>query len=69
MKNITCNTILVLSVSLFSLLLTAQGTAPDEDTGTNLSCTTEGTNASRTSSDLPNPVNVGTIDDRSCYAD
>jgi len=69
MKNITCNTILVLSVSLFSLLLTAQGTAPDEDTGTNLSCTSEGTNASRTSSDLPNPVNVGTIDDRSCYAD
>ena len=40
----------------------------DEDTGTDLSCTVEGTNATRTSDDLPNPVNVGTIDDRSCYA-
>lgn len=69
MKNITFKTILVLSFSLFSLFLTAQGTAPDEDTGTNLSCTSEGRNATRTSSDLPNPVNVGTIDDRSCYAD
>ncbi|WP_298555907.1 hypothetical protein [uncultured Algibacter sp.] len=40
----------------------------DEDTGSDLSCTAEGANATRTSSDLPNAVNVGTIDDRSCYA-
>ena len=42
----------------------AQG---DEDTGTSLACTAQGTNPSRTT-DIANPVNVGTIDDRSCYA-
>ncbi|MEN8768292.1 MAG: hypothetical protein ABF269_02145 [Candidatus Arcticimaribacter sp.] len=42
----------------------AQG---DEDTGTSLACTAQGTNPSRTT-DISNPVNVGTIDDRSCYA-
>lgn len=40
----------------------------DEDTGTYTTCNAEGENATRTSSDLPNPVNLGTIDDRSCYA-
>ena len=39
----------------------------DEDTGTNLTCTTEGTNPVR-ETDISNPINVGTIDDRSCYA-
>ena len=55
---------------LFSFVLLAQ-TAPDEDTNPDLSCpaSNEFRNATRTSSDLPNPVNVGTIDDRSCYAD
>lgn len=42
----------------------AQG---DEDTGASLACTAQGTNPSRTT-DIANPVNVGTIDDRSCYA-
>lgn len=54
---------------LFSLFSIAQTTAPDEDTGPYSTCNPEGQNTSRTSSDLPNPVNVGTIDDRSCYAD
>ncbi|TXG39499.1 hypothetical protein [Seonamhaeicola maritimus] len=40
----------------------------DEDTGPYTTCNPEGENATRTSDDLPNPVNVGTIDDRSCYA-
>lgn len=44
------------------------GAAPDEDTGTYSTCNPDGENATRTSDDLPNPVNVGTIDDRSCYA-
>ena len=52
---------------LFSLSLSAQ-IAPDEDTGGYSTCNEEGANDTRTSHDLPNPVNVGTIDDRSCYA-
>ncbi|RED50415.1 hypothetical protein [Seonamhaeicola aphaedonensis] len=40
----------------------------DEDTGAYTTCNPDGENATRTSNDLPNPVNVGTIDDRSCYA-
>ena len=40
----------------------------DEDTGPYTTCNPDGENATRTSNDLPNPVNVGTIDDRSCYA-
>ncbi|MFC2127087.1 RICIN domain-containing protein [Bacteroidota bacterium] len=46
----------------------AQETVPDEDIGTYSTCNQDGENATRTSNDLPNPVNVGTIDDRSCYA-
>jgi hypothetical protein len=40
----------------------------DEDTGSYTTCNPDGENATRTSNDLPNPVNVGTIDDRTCYA-
>jgi len=40
----------------------------DEDEGPIVDCTEEGTNPSR-EDDLENPSNVGTIDDRSCYAD
>ncbi|MFV9551409.1 hypothetical protein [Algibacter sp. PT7-4] len=40
----------------------------DEDTGAYETCNPDGENETRTSNDLPNPVNVGTIDDRSCYA-
>lgn len=42
---------------------------PGEDTSTSLECTNEGRNTSRTGADIPNSVNVGTIDDRSCYSD
>ncbi|WP_248722463.1 hypothetical protein [Seonamhaeicola sp. ML3] len=47
---------------------TSQEEEIDEDMGPIVTCTNEGTNASRTSDDLPNASNVGTIDDRSCYA-
>jgi hypothetical protein len=40
----------------------------DEDIGPYTICNDDGANETRTSNDLPNPVNVGTIDDRSCYA-
>jgi hypothetical protein len=42
--------------------------AADEDTGAYTTCNPDGENATRTSNDLPNPVNIGTIDDRTCYA-
>lgn len=40
----------------------------DEDPETYTICNDDGENETRTSYDLPNAVNVGTIDDRSCYA-
>lgn len=67
MKKNTFKSILLFSFALFSVCLIAQ-TAPDEDTGAYTTCNPDGENATRTSNDLPNPVNVGTIDDRSCYA-
>lgn len=69
MKNSTRKFLLFFSFFSFSVFLAAQTTAPDEDTGPYTTCNPDGQNATRTSSDLPNPVNVGTIDDRSCYAD
>ena len=42
--------------------------AADEDTGNYTTCNDDGANATRTSNDLTNPVNLGTIDDRTCYA-
>ncbi|WP_299012515.1 hypothetical protein [uncultured Polaribacter sp.] len=42
--------------------------AADEDTGSYATCNADGANETRTSNDLPSPVNVGLIDDRSCYA-
>ncbi|WP_396600617.1 hypothetical protein [Algibacter sp. R77976] len=42
--------------------------ASDEDTGAYTTCNPDGENTTRTSHDLADPVNVGTIDDRSCYA-
>ncbi|WP_248722406.1 T9SS type A sorting domain-containing protein [Seonamhaeicola sp. ML3] len=49
----------------------AQGTAPDEDTNLDISCPASGEfeNNSTRDVDIPNPVNVGTVDDRSCYSD
>lgn len=68
MKKNTFKFLINFSFTLFSFVLAAQ-TAPDEDTNSNLSCSTEYKNATITSSDYSNPVNVGTIDDRSCYSD
>lgn len=39
----------------------------DEDTGPIVDCTNVGTNPTR-DTDIPNPRNIGDIDDRSCYA-
>ena len=46
-------------------------TAPDEDTNTDLSCPSSGEfeNNNTRNVDIPNSVNVGTADDRSCYSD
>ena len=68
MKKFTFKSLLFFGIMLLSLCLKAQTTAPDEDTGSYTTCNPDGQNATRTSNDLPNPVNVGTIDDRSCYA-
>lgn len=51
-----------------TLSLTAQNIAPDEDTSNIRVCTPGASNSVRTIGDLPNPVNVGKIDDRSCYS-
>ena len=62
------------SISLATLLLStftiqAQSPAPDEDTGPITECRTGFDNATRTSSEQPGgAVNVGKIDDRSCYS-
>jgi hypothetical protein len=42
--------------------------APDEDTSSSIECSDEFRNPSRTGPDLANKVNVGTIDDRTCYS-
>lgn len=66
-NNFTKYFVLFLALN-YSFLSYAQVIAQDEDTGTYTTCNPDGANATRTSNDLPNPVNVGTIDDRSCYA-
>jgi len=45
--------------------------APDEDTSTDLNCLSSGEfqNDNTRNVDIPNSVNVGTVDDRSCYSD
>ena len=68
MKKNTFKSILFVCFALFSLFIRGQATANDEDTGSYTTCNEDGANETRTSNDLPNPVNVGTIDDRSCYA-
>ena len=67
-KKNTLKFLLCFAFIFYSLFIKAQTTAPDEDTGSYTTCNADGANATRTSNDLPNPVNVGTIDDRSCYA-
>ena len=46
-------------------------TAPDEDTSTDLTCPASGEfqNDTTRNVDIPDSVNVGTADDRSCYSD
>ncbi|WP_282122026.1 T9SS type A sorting domain-containing protein [Algibacter mikhailovii] len=68
MKKSTFKSIWYFSFLLFSFLLHAQ-TAPDEDTNPSIACSDEFRNPVRTAPDLPNPANVGTIDDRTCYSD
>ncbi|WP_296635318.1 T9SS type A sorting domain-containing protein [Polaribacter sp.] len=68
MKKNTLKFLLCFAFIFYSLFIKAQTTAPDEDTGSYTTCNADGANATRTSNDLPNPVNLGTIDDRSCYA-
>ncbi|WP_282135197.1 T9SS type A sorting domain-containing protein [Seonamhaeicola maritimus] len=70
MKKSTFKFLLFFSFSCLSLILTAQ-TVPDEDTNPDITCpaSNEFRNPDRTAPDLPNAVNVGSIDDRTCYAD
>lgn len=69
MKKNTFKSLLLSSFMLFSLIGTAQR-APDEDTSSNLNCPASGefANSNRNGPDLQNKVNVGTIDDRTCYS-
>ncbi|MHA7943614.1 endo-acting ulvan lyase [Formosa sp. 3Alg 14/1] len=66
LEKTTFKYIILIPFLMFLAVVTAQ-TAPDEDTSAITRCTAEGTNPIR-ETDIPNPVNVGTIDDRSCYA-
>ena len=60
--------IFLLGLALSPFFLSGQTLAPDEDGTPYTTCNADGANATRTSNDLASPVNVGTIDDRSCYA-
>lgn len=66
MKKNTFKIIFFFCFMFSSLILSAQ-IASDEDTNPITTCTEEGTNTSRFL-DVENAVNVGGIDDRSCYA-
>ncbi|WP_299046182.1 T9SS type A sorting domain-containing protein [uncultured Polaribacter sp.] len=68
MKNNFIKSSILFFVLCCSFFSQAQVTASDEDTGPYTTCNPEGANVTRTSNDLTNPVNVGIIDDRSCYA-
>ena len=74
-KNELVKKVFILFFLFFSHLYQAQVTFDKEKLTKNvakssaINCTDGKSNAERTSSDLANPVNVGTIDDRTCYAD
>ncbi|SFD27308.1 T9SS type A sorting domain-containing protein [Algibacter pectinivorans] len=70
MKKNTLKSFLFCTVTLFTLFVSGQSTAPDEDTNPDISCpaSDEFKNPNRSAPDLPNAVNVGTIDDRTCYS-
>jgi len=67
MKKKIVKTLLFFCWLFWSPLLLSQ-VVPDEDTGSYTTCNADGANETKTSNDLPNAVNVGTIDDRTCYA-
>ncbi|MFK8058656.1 MAG: T9SS type A sorting domain-containing protein [Polaribacter sp.] len=67
MKKKIVKTLLFFCLIFWSPLLLSQ-VAPDEDTGSYTTCNADGANETKTSNDLPNAVNLGTIDDRTCYA-
>lgn len=67
MKKNTLKYGLFFGFAFFSLFVSAQ-TAPDEDGTPYTTCNVDGANATKTSNDLTPRVNVGSIDDRSCYA-
>lgn len=48
---------------------TPVGAAPDEDTNPDLSCSGDFDNNNTRNFDIPDAVNVGTMDDRTCYSD
>ena len=70
MKSVALNCLLVCCFTFTSLCLIAQ-VAPDQDTNPDLSCPASGEfqNDDTRVVDIPNSVNVGTVDDRSCYSD
>ncbi len=68
MRKNTFKYLLISGFMLVSLFSKAQ-TVADEDTNPDLGCRDQYRNTTRTSSDVPNAVNKGTIDDRSCYSD
>jgi hypothetical protein len=71
MKKNTINYFLVCCSMVLSLYATAQGIAPDEDTNPDLTCPASGEfqNDETRDVDIPNKVNVGAVDDRTCYSD
>ncbi|GAK98041.1 hypothetical protein JCM19294_1663 [Nonlabens tegetincola] len=70
MKKITLRPFIIIYFILFSHHLIAQ-TAPDEDTNPSIACPSSGIyqNNNTRNVDISNPDNVGTVDDRTCYAD
>ena len=70
MKKITPNYLLIFFLTLFSFCVSAQ-VAPDQDTNPDLSCPASGEfqNDNTRNVDISDPSNVGTADDRTCYAD
>lgn len=68
MNKITLKYTLIYGFTFFSFFLNAQTAAPDEDGNPYTTCNLDGANVDRDSDDLGSPVNVGTIDDRTCYA-
>ncbi|WP_396635244.1 hypothetical protein [Maribacter sp. R86514] len=54
---------------LIPIVETPEGAAIDEDINPDLSCSGEFDNNNTRNFDIPNPENVGVMDDRTCYSD